>query len=90
MPGWVSLENQFRNRRAAEAGSSVFREGSVAQVPQQLEGNPVELDQKLTFESRGAGRLAGELNILLEENSEAVEPESERMVGDSRDRMNGM
>eukprot|EP00924_Labyrinthula_sp_SR-Ha-C_P010543 snap_masked-scaffold_70-processed-gene-0.50-mRNA-1 protein AED:1.00 eAED:1.00 QI:0/-1/0/0/-1/1/1/0/91 len=76
--GCVSLENKFRNRRAAEAGSSVFREGSVAQVAQQLEGSPVDLDQKLSVEPGGAGRLAGELKILLDEHSEEVKPENGR------------
>eukprot|EP00924_Labyrinthula_sp_SR-Ha-C_P010509 snap_masked-scaffold_70-processed-gene-0.1-mRNA-1 protein AED:1.00 eAED:1.00 QI:0/0/0/0/1/1/2/0/84 len=67
-----------------------LQEGSVAQVAQQFEGSPVDLDQKFSVEPGGAGRFAGELKILLEENSEAVEPESERMVGESRDRMNEM
>eukprot|EP00924_Labyrinthula_sp_SR-Ha-C_P014115 augustus_masked-scaffold_56-processed-gene-1.83-mRNA-1 protein AED:1.00 eAED:1.00 QI:0/0/0/0/1/1/3/0/287 len=75
---WVSLGNEFGNRRAAETGCSVFREGIVAQVPQQLEGSPVELIQRLSVEPGGAGRLAGELKILLEENSEELKPENDR------------
>eukprot|EP00924_Labyrinthula_sp_SR-Ha-C_P010498 snap_masked-scaffold_70-processed-gene-0.16-mRNA-1 protein AED:1.00 eAED:1.00 QI:0/0/0/0/1/1/2/0/177 len=77
-PGWVSLGNEFENRTTAETGSSVFREGSVAQVAQQLEGSPVDLDQKLSVEPGGAGRLAGELKILLDEHSEEVKPENGR------------
>eukprot|EP00924_Labyrinthula_sp_SR-Ha-C_P003448 augustus_masked-scaffold_15-processed-gene-9.50-mRNA-1 protein AED:1.00 eAED:1.00 QI:0/0/0/0/1/1/7/0/1677 len=80
-PGWASLGNEFGIRRAAEAEPSVFREGSVAQVPQQFEGRAVELGREPPLEPGTSGRIAGELKILLKENLEKEERESPRMLG---------